>query len=460
MNIFKKAIHRFQLTNSRNKLIIKNITASFLIKGGSLFLALLTMPAYMNYFEDQQILGMWFTILSVLTWMLNFDLGLGNGLRNHLVGAIAENNSVKIKKYISSAYTMIFGIVIVVLIISYIGFPFVNWNTVFNISPTVINSKALLNTVQIVFTGILLQLLLRLITSVLYAMQKSAIPSFLTFISNSILLIFVLTANSGTVEGNLKMLAYANVIAVNLPLLIVSIIIFRSNLKYCSPNIRFFDKKYSLDIIKLGGVFFWLQIMYMLIANTNNILISWLSEPEYVVYYQIYHKPFMLVSTLFALALTPIWSAVTQAIAENDYKWIIRLYSRLKRLVAIVIAGEFIMIFILQVFVNIWLGDRTIDINVKYALVFATVGSMFIWNGVISSIANGIGKLKIQFIFLTLGAIIKFPVAFVLTSLTGAWIGVVASDIFAMLLYCIIQPIWINKYLKEFKEGELKYVQK
>jgi O-antigen/teichoic acid export membrane protein len=458
MNLLKNVIHRFQSTNGRNRLIIKNVAASFLIKGGALLLALLTMPAYMRYFENQQILGMWFTILSVLTWVLNFDMGLGNGLRNHLVGAIAENDSMKIKKYISSAYAMIFGIVAVLLIISHVCFPFVNWNTVFNVSHAAISSEVLLETVQIVFTGILLQFLLRLITSVLYALQKSAIPSLLSLITTAIILVFVLTVNSGSVEENLKMLAYANVIAVNLPLLIASIIVFMTNLKSCGPHIKFFDKKYSLDVIKLGGVFFWLQIMYMLIANTNDFLISWLSGPENVVYYQIYRKPFMLVSTIFALALTPIWSAVTQAIAESDNKWISVLYIRLKRLAAITIAGEFLMITILQLFINIWLGDRAIDVDIRYALVFATAGSMFIWNGVISSIVNGIGKLKIQFIFLTVGVIIKFPIAFVLTGLTGAWIGVVASDIFAMLLYCLIQPIWINKYLKELEEGGLKYV--
>ena len=239
MNIFKNVIHRFQSTNGRNRLIIKNVAASFLIKGGALLLALLTMPAYMRYFENQQILGMWFTILSVLTWVLNFDMGLGNGLRNHLVGAIAENDSMKIKKYISSAYAMIFGIVAVLLIISHVCFPFVNWNTVFNVSQAAISREVLLETVQIVFTGILLQFLLRLITSVLYALQKSAIPSLLSLITTAIILVFVLTVNSGSVEENLKMLAYANVIAVNLPLLIASIVVFRTNLKSCGLILNF-----------------------------------------------------------------------------------------------------------------------------------------------------------------------------------------------------------------------------
>ena len=453
MNLLGRAVYRLQSTNRRNKLIFKNVVASFLIRGGALSLALLTIPAYMRYFENQQILGLWFTILSVLNWVLDFDLGIGNGLRNHLVEAIADNDLVKIKKYISSAYIMIGGLTIILLFIGYIGFPLVNLNKVFNISKDVIGSEVILETVQIIFMGILLQLLLRLIISVLYSLQKSAIPGLLSLISNAFMLAFVLTFNLGSTEENIKILAWVNILAVNLPLLVASVVVFSTNLKSCVPNIRFFHKKYALDVIKLGGAFFWLQIMYMLIANTDPFLISWLSNPKYVVDYQIYQKPFLLVSTVFSLALTPIWSAVTQAFAEKDYLWISRLYNKLSLMAVIPIVGEFLFIPFLQLFINLWLGDRAISINIGYAMVFAVSGSIFVWNGVISSIGNGIGKLMIPFIFLTVGVIIKFPIAFALTKLTGAWIAVVVSDIFAMFLYCLIQPIWINKYLKGLREG-------
>ena len=85
--------------------VLKNIANAVVIKGGGIIVGLLTTPAYMDYFSKNEILGIWFTILSVVTWMLNFDLGIGNGLRNRLVEEFACSNDQKIIKcLISSAY--------------------------------------------------------------------------------------------------------------------------------------------------------------------------------------------------------------------------------------------------------------------------------------------------------------------------------------------------------------------
>lgn len=85
-------------------IIYRNTIYAGLVKFFSLFIALFTTPAYMHYFNNDEILGVWFTILSVLAWILNCDMGIGNGLRNNLVYAINEKNWDKAKKYISSAY--------------------------------------------------------------------------------------------------------------------------------------------------------------------------------------------------------------------------------------------------------------------------------------------------------------------------------------------------------------------
>ena len=78
--------------------VLKNIANAVVIKGGGIIVGLLTTPAYMDYFSKNEILGIWFTILSVVTWMLNFDLGIGNGLRNRLVEEFACSNDQKIIK--------------------------------------------------------------------------------------------------------------------------------------------------------------------------------------------------------------------------------------------------------------------------------------------------------------------------------------------------------------------------
>ncbi|MDR4925440.1 hypothetical protein [Peribacillus simplex] len=453
MNLKVNIFSKIKSSDTKNKSIINNVIASFIIQGGAIVVSLLTFPAYISYFDNQQVLGLWFTILSVLTWVLTFDLGIGNGLRNHLVEPLVTNDLIKIKKYISSAYLIVGSMVVILLIASFIIFPFINWNTVFNISSEVISKDVILKSVTIVFFGIMLQFLLRLIASILYALQKSALPGLLTLFSSILTLLLVLTVNTGNIEENLILLSWVNVVAVNLPLLVATLIIFNTKLKSNTPNIKFFNKIYAFRLLKLGGLFLWLQIMYMIISNTNEFLISWLSGPEYVVDYQIYNKLFTLVSTIFSLALTPIWSMVTKAMAENDFVWIGRLYKILKIAAVITILAQFLMIPFLQFIVDIWLGENIFTINYIYAFIFAVAGGVFIWNSVISSIINGTGKIKIQFIFLTVGVIIKFPVAYFLSIAMGTWTAVIISNIVAMLPYCIIQPIWINKLIKQQKLG-------
>lgn len=451
LNRIKKRILN---TNENNKEIICNALGAFLVKGGALVISLFTMPAYMRYFDNQLILGLWFTILSVLSWILTFDLGIGNGLRNHLVPALVNKDQTRVKKYISSAYVVIGAIVILSICLSVLLFRFINWNIIFNISSDIVSEKTLNITVGIVFSGIMLQFLFKLITSILYAMQKSALNNLLSLLTGIITLVYVLVAKSSDISTNLISLAVVNVLAVNVPLLLATIIVFAKELRGCKPEIKYYDKKYARDVMKLGGIFFWVQIMFMIITATNEFLITWFTGPEMVVEYQIYTKLFTLIGMVFSLALTPIWSAVTKALSEHNFTWIKKLYKNLKLMALFAIICQFGMIPFLQFGINLWLGHKAIQVNYFYAIAFAMYGSMIIWNGVISSIANGCGELKTQSIFFTIGALIKIPIAWILVGVLNSWIGVIVANILAMSLYCIIQPMWLNKFLskKELEE--------
>lgn len=77
-------------TIKNNKGIVANIVAAFGIKGLGMIVNMLSMPLYIDYFGNNMILGLWFTILTVVNWILSFDVGIGNGLRNHLTKALSK----------------------------------------------------------------------------------------------------------------------------------------------------------------------------------------------------------------------------------------------------------------------------------------------------------------------------------------------------------------------------------
>lgn len=446
---------RLKINIKGNKNIINNIIGAFIVRGGSLIVSLFTMPAYFRYFQNQSVLGLWFTILSVLNWVLMFDLGLGHGLRNKLTVALAEGNNDKAKKYISSAYISMAILILVLSIVSFFLFPYIPWNTLFNIDRELISYNTLVVSVKIVFIGIMIQFLLKLITAILFSIQKSALVNFLNLVSNIIIVFFVLFAPTTNLKQNLITMSWVNTIAVNAPLLIMTIILFSTTLKSCRPSFKKYNNKYALEILKIGGVLLWLQVVFMIISSTNEFLISYLTTPAAVVEYQVYNKIFNVVSSLFVLTLVPIWSAVTKAQAENKYSWIKKVSNILLLMVGVAVMTELAIIPFLQTFINLWLGYSAINVKTGYAIIFAISNSIFILHSVNTSLANGMSYFRTQIIWMTFAAVVNIPLAYFFVQLTGGWIGVVLANILSLLPFEILEPIYFNKHITRFEKTDV-----
>ena len=87
-----------------NKNLINNVLGSFLVRGFGFLVSFALFPLYLNYFDDNTVLGCWFTMCSVLSWIQVFDLGIGNGLRNHLTADLSLKNYESARQYISSSW--------------------------------------------------------------------------------------------------------------------------------------------------------------------------------------------------------------------------------------------------------------------------------------------------------------------------------------------------------------------
>lgn len=204
-------------------------------------------------------------------------------------------------------------------------------------------------------------------------------------------------------------------------------------------------------------MFFFVQIAYMVIMSTNEFLITRTAGNSYNVDYQAYYKLFSLGSTVFALALTPIWSVITKAMAEGNYRWIRSTYKKFMAIAFLFCLGEFFIVAIMSPLMKIWLGKSGMPhISYPTGLLFALLGCAMIINSVLSSVANGIGELKTQALCFGIGAALKIPLSYLLVNLIGSWNGVVIANIICMGIYCIIQPTVLNKYFGKHIHSHLK----
>lgn len=444
------------LKNKDNRNLFNNILSAFIIKGISLCISVFSMPLYIKYFDNNEALGLWYTLLSIISWVLICDLGLGNGLRNKLTEAIVLKDTVRCRKLISSTYAILSTAILPVLLFGVVVIPQLDLNKFFNVSSQTVSPDSLKYSFVILFLGICCSFVLKVINSIIYAVQKSSLNNLLTLITSVIPLIYIAIFKSNSIDINLVALSYVHIFAVNFPLLLATVIaFFGTSLKMCRPSFEFIDKGIARQIFSIGVGFFVTQILFMLLTNTNEIIISRVYSSEFVVEYNIYFKLFTIIGSLYMLALTPMWSKVTKDLMEKKYGTLIKTNRVLLLISFVASLSEFALIPFLQMVINIWLGDKAITVNYITALIFAFYGSTYILNVVLTTIANGIGKLKTQMIFYGIGVVLKIPVILLLANLTGNWVTVMLYNVIVLMVFCVFQYLWINRSLLKLQRESL-----
>jgi O-antigen/teichoic acid export membrane protein len=437
------------IDNKNDREVFINVGMSFLIKGFALLIQVFTLPAYLRFFDNHNVLGVWYTLLSVITWIFTFDLGIGNGLRNKLVEAIHKEDKSEIQTTISSAYISIGGLLVILFLFFVSTNQYINWNTMLNIDQNFLSEKSLRLAINITLLGVFFQFILKTITSILYALQLAFVNNFLALITSTTQLIFVLLAPDKGINDNFVNMSIAHALCVNIPLLLTTYVVFkRSTIKGCYPKFSSFDKSKAFNILKLGGTFLWAQIMFMILVSTNEYLITYFTNPENVVTYQIYNRLFTIVGSLSALALTPIWSAITKSVVQKNYMWMKKTYKRLHYGVLLTIILEFLVVIASQVIINFWLGENSIQVDYLTATIFALYGSVYIWQTAESTIACGTGRMRVQTITYTICVLVKIILSVAVLKATGQWIYLIVINIIVLLSYNVIQYYFTKRDFK------------
>lgn len=418
-----------------------------------MLVGLAAVPAYLRYFESGTVLGTWYTIQTMLQWVLMFDLGVGNGLRNELVASLVENDKKSVSKYVSSSYRLMGAICLILAIIMLLIAILVPWNTVFNIEQGLVSACTLSGCMIIVGVGIVFQLFLQLVNAVLYALQLSSVVNALGLISNALILAFILIVPGSNDEKNLLMLGFANVACMALPPLVATMVVFRKKLLGVKVCWRSFEWTYAKQTLSAGLVILVLQVAWMIVASTHSLLISLFRSPNEVVEYQIYYKVYYTLGSVAAIALVPIWSAVTMAAAQGRYSWIVSNYKRCLLLavgVGVVCLASAPMA---QIGFDLWLGSDSIPVNPLYVMTMSLFSVMFVLQNVNASIGNGLSYFKVQLLLMGFAAIMMVPLSHALCNALNSWIGVVLAMIFAILPFQIVEPIACIKHLRKLERG-------
>lgn len=431
--------------DSRTNLIKKNVIHLAIIRIASILISLLIVPLTIDYISSEYY-GVWLTINSIVIWVQIFNVGINNGLRNELAKSFAEGNSYKAKELISTAYSYLALIFIPIMLLLLYFSGVSDWEGILNTSV----SRDVVLSIKVVIIYFCLRFILGTIDVILLADQRPAESAFRVLIEQalSIIVLFILTK---VTSGSLFLMSIALCIIPLLILTIFNVYLLRTRYKQISPAFKSVRTKAAKSILSLGIKFFVIQIAGIILFQSSNFIIIRNFGSIEVTNYNIAYKYFSILTLSMSIFLVPLWSAVTNAHALQDYYWIRRAVNKCLK-ISILFAGIGLLMLLLSSKVYLlWIGDSvTIPFTLSILIYIYILISLF--GGVYCNVLNGIGRLKGQFISSIISPIIFIASAYILIHIFELGvISLVISLILSNFNAYIVAPIEYYHYMRSLK---------
>ena len=440
---------KFIGTDSRSKKMYKNTVAMIGIRGVSMILTLISAPIMLHH-VDRADYGVLLTLTSIVGWVGYMDVGLGNGLRNKLPEFLAKGDFHSAKKIVSSCYVTLAIYVALIIVIFLMVSPFVDWLGVLN-SPTS-DAGEIRGLTNVVFIAFCIQFLFGLINSILFAYQMPAFQSLFTFVGQFVALIALVIQVYVFDVTSVLQIGAVNSIIPPLVLFWGSIGLFRTKLKEIAPSFKLFEFKSVGSILSLGLKFFVLQMITIVLFQANSIIIARVVSPEAVVEYNLAFKYVSLLTMIFTIVITPVWSATTDAYVRKDFEWINKTLSFSRKVCIASIFIGVLMVLASKFVYGMWLGRGSIDINYSTTGLILLYISFEMLYKVYGTIINGTGKVFAQMILTGIIAIIYIPLAIFLANLCGLS-GVLIANVIVFALNYAWSKLQCNKLISQTATG-------
>jgi len=440
----------FQTKNSRTRRAQKNIVVSLLLKALSIFVSFALVPITMNYLTTEKY-GIWLTLCSILTWFSFFDLGLGQGLRNKFAEAKANRQKDLAKIYVSTAYAVVTITSGIFFLIFLVANNFLSWSSILNAPPELSSELSQLSIIMVICFA--LNFIFKLIGVILTADQKPAVNSSFNSISSLLCLITVLILTITTSESLLYLGFVMSFIPV-IVLIIATIYLFKKNeYRLYRPSIKHIRCKYSKPLFSLGIKFFIIEVAFIIIFSTDNIMITQLFGPKEVTIYNIAFKYFSIVFMFFGIIVTPFWSAITDAYTKHEFSWIKNTINMLLIIMLGMILCSTLMILASNWFYDLWIGPD-IQIPAQLTIMMAIYAGLKMWLNIFCYFLNGVGKISMQLYSYIVAAIINIPLSiFLAKDLNFKSTGIMMGTCSTLLIVCLVVTIQYTKIINNKAYG-------
>jgi O-antigen/teichoic acid export membrane protein len=381
--------------------------ASLFLKLLSLIVNFSLVPLTIDFFGVANY-GLYTALMVISGWFVFLDIGMSQSFRNRVSTYYASNDLLMTKTFISTTYA-IFGILGLSFFIIFIALtPFINYSSLLGQIPETNFNIAQVFLLVIFFS--LFNFANRLITIILMSTQNTSVPVLLSLVTNIVILLLLYFLN-GIIERTLINLILIYFLPMTLIWIFTSIFLFLYTYADIRPSFRYIKFGYIKDLLNTGSQFFILQIENVVIFSSTSFIILKLFTPTDVAIYATAVRFFSIIQLIFALVMNVYWSAISEAIARQDYAWVRDSIIKLNKIFIIFTPVSILMGFFYEDFFNLWLGE---SIVLPQSIAIACLCSAYLatFNSIYEYSLNGAGKIGFLSGVAILNLIIFFPLIY------------------------------------------------
>lgn len=371
-------------------------------------ISFIAVPLMIRYLGNERY-GIWSTMLSIFSWIILFDVGIGNGLRNKLTESLAKGSLEDAKRYVSTGYIALGAISFFLFVVFIVCGQNINWQVVFNTNR--VGLSELKTSVTLAGSFIIINFWLSLINQVLNGLQKTSLVVFNQFMSNLFSLIFVAILYY-FFQSSLILLIFFYGFSLLSSNLLMTFFVFKKY-DFLFPTLKKFSKDCIKSITLLGAKFFIIQIAAIIIFTTDKILITQLFGPDQVTIYDVVFKLFSVITMAHNIITGPLWAAYSDAFHKGEISWIRKtLHQQLKIFIVIVLCALLLALFAKHI-IKVWIGkDFYVSSTLIYAMTIFVIVST--WNNIYAYLINATNKLNVQIITSIIAMVTNIPFSIIL----------------------------------------------
>jgi O-antigen/teichoic acid export membrane protein len=424
----------------RQRRALLSALASAFARAISVLTLLITVPVVLPYLGEERY-GLWITITSLTVALSFVDLGLGNGLVNAVAEAHGKDQPALARTYISSAFFLLAALSVALGLLFLILQRWVPWPRVFNVSSPMAAADA--GPATVAFVGCLI---LSVPLGIVQRVQSGYQRGFDNSLWQAIGSLLGLTGLLAAIQAGAG-LTWLVLAVTGLPLLATltqAWMLFGWRQPELRPLWAEASPQATRKILRMGGLFFVLQLAAALAFASDNLVAAQVlgteTVAEYAITLQLFSLPMLLLGTLFA----PLWPAYGEAVTRGDVLWVRQTLKR-SLLLAALLSGIPSMVLLLWggPLIHWWAGP---SITPSFWL----LAGLAVWavlqalGNAVAMFLNGASVIRLQVICASLLALVGLAAKIILARRYGlpgiAWATVLAYSVLVATPYLVAVP--------------------